>query len=999
MRLFRLVLAVTVAVATLTVVPVRVPDAAAAVPAGFTDTVVAPLSYALDLAFRPDRSMLVATKSGVVRTVRNGALQTTPALDLSTRACSNNERGLLGIATDPASTTYLWAFYTARDAGGTCAVAAAGSPNPASAPRNRVSRFTFRSDGTLDPASELVLLDGIYSTSGYHNAGDIDLGKDGNLYIATGDGQCDYLGGPANPGGSGCNGVNDTARDRNVLNAKILRITKDGGIPTDNPFTGAGTARCNRAPAPAGTVCQETYAWGLRNPFRLAFDPNATGTSFRINDVGQDVWDEIDQGTRGADYGWNVREGHCAQTGPGTPCSGLPTPGQYTDPVYDYNQDAGCASITGGAYVPNGVWPAQYTGAYLFADYVCGKIFALSAGNVRTELATDMGAVLTLEFGPDTTGTGTTLYYAEPAGVHKLSYTGTANRAPTAAVTASPTVGGIPRDYTFDGSTSSDPDGGALSYTWTFGDGTAAVTTATPTTRHTYAQNGSYTATLKVTDSGGLSATATVPVQAGNTAPVPTIVSPAAGDLFSVNGTYTLKGTGTDAEDGTLGASSLSWTVLKHHDTHTHPVLGPVSAASTVSFVAPPPEDPSSTTSTYLEIRLTATDSRGLSTTVTREFRPRTVPVTVASVPSGLQITLNATPVKTPTTFTSWANWAVPLAAATQFDAAGRPYTFTRWSDGGAASHAYATPATAATVTATFTAAGPPAPTGVTARQTAATRATLAWTAPVVAAGETITGYRVARDGKDSTGFGAYSAVIGADRRSVDFNLLVPGSVYNLSVQAVTAAGSSAPRGGAVTIGRWAVPVAPTAVTAAATSSTSASISWSLPGDSGGRPVTGYRVSRDGTDSTGFGAFSTVIAADQRTFAFGRLVAGQTYRLTVAAVTAVGTSPAHGAQVRVGTGSGVPAPAKVSVVQSAATSETISWQPPTLPAGVTVTGYAVTRDGLGATGYGPYTATVGPTVRSHSVTNLVPGRTYTMTVRALTSSSFNATATGGVLIR
>ncbi len=998
MRLFRLFMAVVLTTTLMVVSAERAPTASAAVPASFTDSLVAPLSYALDVAARPDRSLVVATKSGVVRTVRNGTLVGTPALDLTAKVCSNYERGLLGVATDPSSSTYLWVFYTARDSGGTCAAAAAGSPNPSTAPRNRVSRFTFRSDGTVDPTTEKILLDGIYSTSGYHNAGDLAIGKDGNLYVSTGDGQCDYLGGATYPGGSGCNGANDTARDRNVLNAKILRITRDGGIPTDNPWTGTGSARCNAGPAAPGVICQETWAWGLRNPYRIAMDPNVTTTALRINDVGQDVWDEIDQGVKGADYGWNVREGHCAQTGPNTPCSGLPTPAQYTDPVYDYNQDAGCASITGGAWVPDGIWPSTWAGSYLFADYVCGKIFALAPDNrTRTDFATGMGAVLSLAFGPDSGGSGTALYYTVPDGLRKITFTGTANRAPTAAVSATPTAG-TARGYGFDGSKSSDPDGNALTYTWTFGDGSAPVTTTAPTTSHTYPANGSYTATLKVTDPGGLSGSATTTLQVGDSPPAPVIVSPAASDLFAVNGTYTLRGTATDTEDGTLPGSALSWTVIKHHDTHTHPVLGPV-AGSTATITGPPPEDPSSTTSTYLEIRLTATDSRGLSTTVTREFRPRTVPVTVATAPSGLKVTVNSSPVTAPTTFTSWSNWAVPVAVAPQNDATGRPYVFSKWSDGGAASHAYVTPASAATLTATFTAAGPASPTSVTAKQTAAGTATLTWSPPALATGEVITGYKVARDGTDSNGTGTYTTTVSPDKRSFTFNLLKPGSTYNLTVQAVTAAGTSATRGGAVAVGAWTPPVAPTTVTVTPVSGTSATITWAPPANTGGPPITGYRVARDGTDSNGTGAYTTTVSKDARSFTFNLLKPGSTYTLTVAAITAAGTSPAHGAQVRVGSGAGVPAPTKVSVVQASATTQTISWQPPAVPSGVTVTGYTVTRDGKGATGYGPYTTTVGSTVRSVTVTNLVPGTTYTMTVKANTGSTFAATARGGVLIR
>src|SRR5205085_12326353 len=126
-----------------------------------------------------------------------------------------------------------------------------------------------------------------------------------------------------------------------ILNGKILRITKAGDIPLGNPFQDADSARCNAAGhTDAGKKCQETFAWGLRNPYRISFDPNTPGTTTRffINDVGQATWEEIDEAVAGADYGWNVREGHCA-TGSPTDCG--PPPAGMTNPVYDYAHTSG----------------------------------------------------------------------------------------------------------------------------------------------------------------------------------------------------------------------------------------------------------------------------------------------------------------------------------------------------------------------------------------------------------------------------------------------------------------------------------------------------------------------------------------------------------------------------------------------------------------------------------------------------------------------------------
>src|SRR4029453_10623520 len=98
-----------------------------------------------------------------------------------------------------------------------------------------------------------------------------------------------------------------------------------------------------------------------------------------VNDVGQSAREEIDDVRPGMDYGWNCREGNAANPSAGTSCSPLP-PG-LTNPIYDYDRSGSpvCRSITGGAFVPNQLWPVDWRGDYLFADFVCGKIFRLDA--------------------------------------------------------------------------------------------------------------------------------------------------------------------------------------------------------------------------------------------------------------------------------------------------------------------------------------------------------------------------------------------------------------------------------------------------------------------------------------------------------------------------------------------------------------------------------------------------------------------------------------------
>ena len=646
--------------------------------------------------------MLIATQTGQLRVYADGSLVPTPALDLAAAGnfCSTSERGLLGVAVDPnfASNGYIYLYYSPRISG-EC--------------KNRLSRFTMAGN-TVSPASQSILIDSIPAEFGTHNAGDVHVGKDGNLYVSVGDGGGDY----AEDSGSGA--ANDAARDMHALVGKILRITREGGIPADNPFQGPGTVRCNTTGfVAAPNKCQEIYATGLRNPFRIAFDPNATEVKFHINDVGQNTWEEIDLGTAGADYGWNVREGPCV-TGSTSNC-GAP-PAGMTNPIYWYRQGdpSGCRAVTGGAFVPAGIWPPTYTGTYLFADYVCGRIFRLDrqgdGSYLRTDFATSLGSnsAVHMAFGPYN-GTQA-LYYTTYAGggsVRRIEYTGSANRQPLADVTASPTSGPAPLAVTFDGSGSSDPDAGdTLTYVWDFGDG-ATTEGSSPTIGHTYTATGTFTASLRVRDNhGAVSPPDTVTIQPGNTAPTPVIETPAAGVGFRVGDTVVLHGSATDAQDGSVPNSRLRWLVLRHHgSSHTHPWL-PDTAGNDIPIATPGPEDLASSTTSFLEVKLTAVDSQGLSTTVTRELRPRLVDLTFVTEPAGLSVGINGEPVTGPRTFSSWEGWAFPASADRQQDGSGAWWVFDHWSDGGAASHVITTGASPATYTATFRPNAAPVATG-----------------------------------------------------------------------------------------------------------------------------------------------------------------------------------------------------------------------------------------------------------------------------------------------
>jgi PKD repeat protein len=550
------------------------------------------------------------------------------------------------------------------------------------------------------------------SPNGNHNGGDLHVGNDGDLYVSVGDGGCDYV------GDGGCAGSNDAARDLNALTGKILRITRTGEIPADNPFTGPGTDRCNTGATTPGTICQEIFATGLRNPFRIAFDPNTDPavTRFRINDVGQNTWEEIDEGIAGADYGWNVREGHCAN-GSTTRCD--PPPAGMTDPIFDYDHSTGCTSITGGAFIPNGIWGPAYDADYLYSDYVCGTIFRLepdgAGGFIQSTFATALGAnsAVTLGFGPFGTGSSATqaLYYttyAEGGQVRRIS-TG----VPVASFTATPQTGPAPLAVTFDASASADPTGDPLTYQWTFGDG--ATSDTGPVVQHTYAAAGTFTASLEVRDPAGdtsVAATQLVTVTtAGDSPPNPTISSPAPGSTFAVGEPVTLEGSASGGETRKgVPLSLLTWQVLLHHVAiggveHTHPLASGTGAELTFAF--PAPEDLAATDGSWVEVILTATDPAGASASVSMRIDPVRVPITLATspmrFPKALRVTL-ATPSDltriqaAPFTFTSWQGWPITIGVPSPQ----RSWSFRSWSDGGAQTHTVTTPPSPTTYTATL---------------------------------------------------------------------------------------------------------------------------------------------------------------------------------------------------------------------------------------------------------------------------------------------------------
>jgi glucose/arabinose dehydrogenase len=345
-------------------------------PANFARSqVVGGLANPTAMEFAPDGRLFVAEQRGTLRVLKAGGKLAT-FVDISGSVDSAGERGLLGIAFDPAFSKnhYVYLYYTQRATGATPA-------------HNQVIRLRARGDRAASGTKKRILRLNNLSSATNHNGGAIHFGKDGKLYVAVGE-----------------NGNGENAQSLRNLKGKILRINKDGTIPRDNPFYNRATGT-NRA----------IWALGLRNPFSFAIQPRK-GKVF-INDVGEQRWEEIDRGAAGANYGWPRYEGPESN----------PT---YRNPVFAYRHGTtnttGCA-ITGGAFYNPATrrFPSGYVGDYFFADLCSGWIRRLdSATGDVTGFATGLGSPVALEVSK-----GGGLYYLSRSGggglVGKIRYTGT----------------------------------------------------------------------------------------------------------------------------------------------------------------------------------------------------------------------------------------------------------------------------------------------------------------------------------------------------------------------------------------------------------------------------------------------------------------------------------------------------------------------------------------------------------------------------------------------
>lgn len=593
------------------------------------------------MAFAPDGRIFICEQEGQLRVIKNGVLLPTPFVTLNVNFVE--ERGLVGVVLDPAfaSNKYVYVYYTAT------------TPTL----HNRVSRFTANGDVALGGSEQIILdLDDL-GVSGIHNGGAMRFGNDGKLYVAVGE-----------------NNIPAYAQSFSNMLGKLLRINKDGTIPTDNPFYNSAAGK-NRA----------IYALGFRNPFN--FDIQSTTGRIFINEVGGSAWEEINDILPGRNYGWPTTEG--ATTDP-----------RFTTPTFAYPHGEGptdgCA-VTGGAfYNPStAMFPSQYVGKYFFTDYCGGWIRMLDpATKTASTFASDLPPYpVNLTVGPE----GALYYISHGHGaVYKI--TSSSQVAPSITRQPASLTRSVGQSATFEVGASGS---GTLTYQWQRNNvNISGATSATYTISAVASGDNNAQFRCIVGNSFGsvTSNNATLTVSA-NRAPVAAITAPAINTLFSGGQLINYAGTGTDAEDGTLPATAFTWRVDFHHVDHVHPFLPNTSGAKSGSFTAGERGEPAA--NVWYRIHLTVRDAQGVTHSVFQDVQPRTVQITLQSVPAGLKVNLDSQPQSTPATFTAVVGVIRSIEAFTQ-TLNGKTYTFKSWADGGIATREITTPTINTTYTATY---------------------------------------------------------------------------------------------------------------------------------------------------------------------------------------------------------------------------------------------------------------------------------------------------------
>lgn len=320
---------------------------------------------------------------------------------------SFDERGFLGFAFHPQHAEngllYTYTSEPAEERSDFSTIPPGSNPNHRSVIREWK---TMPTNSTMDITNRILL--SVDQPQFNHNAGALNFGPDGMLYIALGDG-----GGADDRDGQSFtgkpiigHGIHGNAQDLTNPLGSLLRINPSGtnsingqyGIPSENPFF-------NRENA-----LGEIYAYGFRNPFRFSFD-SVTGTLL-LADVGQNAIEEVNIVKPGGNYGWGLKEGRFRFDPNGNDRGFItndPITGDFIDPILEYDHDEGTAIV--GGFVYQGKMIPELKGHYVFGDVARtsngdGRIFYSDGSSIQALDLTEQSqpGFWVLGFGQDSDG-------------------------------------------------------------------------------------------------------------------------------------------------------------------------------------------------------------------------------------------------------------------------------------------------------------------------------------------------------------------------------------------------------------------------------------------------------------------------------------------------------------------------------------------------------------------------------------------------------------------
>lgn len=586
---------------------------------------------------------------------------------------------------------------------------------------------------------EEELLGGWCQQFSSHSIGDLQFGPEGALYVSGGDGAAyesipDYgqLGTPENPCGDPPTavGVEPTPKEAqggalrsqnlSLLNGAILRVDPDTGDPlADNPLAGEGDENAER-----------TVAKGFRNPFRFALDPQ-TGEIYSGN-VGSSEIEEIDRFQAPPstlfNSGWPCYEGiqhqfQFRELGIDV-CEALYDSESTSLPFFSYSHAQSVVpgdecplesgSAVSGISLYEGAQMPAYKGALFFADAVRGCFWVMPPGEDgrpdpdKAERFLREGKVypgVKIAEGPDGYLYYASLFSEEGSGkgeIHRISYR---PGAPTARLEADPPYGeydGGEFETTLDAGESTDPTDDPLTYEWDLdedggyevsgGDETQTVsfTEAEQEQREGDEESPNRVIKVRVKDGGGLTSVARVTVYPGDAPPTATIDAPTSSYRWRVGDEIELDASAEDSEGNPINTPlSYYWVTRMAHcpdpayptACHVHP-LQTFSGIRRPEFIAPQHDYPS-----YIEALLWVSDGRGLSGFARSEILPRTVSISAASDPPGVELLVGSTKKVAPFSTAEIDGSEILISAPATAQVGGRSYAWRGWSDGGARSH------------------------------------------------------------------------------------------------------------------------------------------------------------------------------------------------------------------------------------------------------------------------------------------------------------------------